>query len=318
MKHLSDDISPAELLAAVADGVRLRLCRLLEREELSVGEVANVVQGAQSSVSRHLAGLHEAGWVQRRAVGTATLYRLSTDDLPTAAQTIWAALRAEIASDADAHEDDRRLASVLGERRTDTKSYFGRIAGEWTDIRRELFGRHFTAGGLLGLLPAEWVVADLGCGTGDAAEMLSDHVREVIAVDQSPEMIAAGRARLAGRENVRFVEGSLESLPIKDAQVNAAVALLVMHHVSDAESALHEMARVIKPGGKVLIMDMVAHDREEYRTAMGHAHLGFDAQMIERLLTGAGFDTPRVTLLPPSPEGKGPALFVASATRIHG
>ncbi|MCA9294175.1 MAG: metalloregulator ArsR/SmtB family transcription factor [Phycisphaerales bacterium] len=315
MKHLSDDISPAELLAAVADGVRLRICRLLEREELSVGEVAKVVQGAQSSVSRHLSALHEAAWVQRRAAGTATLYRLAPDDLPESARNVWAAIRAQLANDPHTDEDDRRLASVLAERSADTKTFFGRVGGEWAEIRRELFGRHFTASGLLALLPRDWVVADLGCGTGDGAEMLSDHVARVIAVDQSPEMLAAGRTRLADRRNVDFVEGALESLPMKDASVDAAVALLVLHHVGDAAAALREAARVLKPGGRVLILDMVAHDRDEYRTTMGHAHLGFDAREIEELLRGNGFVSPRITLLPPAPEGKGPGLFVASADR---
>lgn len=314
--HL-DAVASADLLAALADEVRLRICRLLECQELSVGEVARVFQGAQSSMSRHLSALHEAGWVQRRAAGTATLYRLSPDDLPAPAMPIWAAIRPQVIADPAAAEDDRRLASVLAERTADTKTFFGRVGGEWAEIRRELFGRHFTAGGLLALLPRGWVVADLGCGTGDAAEVLADHVKQVIAVDQSPEMLHAGRARLGHRSNVAFLEGSLESLPMKDRSVDAAVALLVMHHVSDPRAALREMWRVIRPGGRVLILDMVAHDRDEYRTTMGHAHLGFDAQGIEDLLHGGGFVSPRVTLLPPAPEGKGPGLFVASADRTN-
>ena len=317
MKQVTEPILTSELLAAVADGVRLRICRLLEREELSVGEVAKVLQGAQSSVSRHLSALHEAGWVQRRASGTATLYRLSADDLPEAARAVWAAVRSQLGADPHAGEDDRRLASVLAERNADTKTFFGRVGGEWDEIRRELFGRHFTAGGLLGLLPREWVVADLGCGTGDAAEVLADHVQQVIAVDQSPEMLKAGRARLAARKNVRFVEGALEALPMKDESVDAAVALLVLHHVADVRGALLEMARIIKPGGRVLILDMVGHDREAYKTTMGHAHLGFDAQEMEDMLRGCGFASARVHLLAPAPEGKGPGLFVASAVRTN-
>jgi ArsR family transcriptional regulator len=306
-------------LADLGEPVRLRILRLLEREELSVGEVANVVQLPQSTVSRHLKVLSDGGWLMKRAEGTATFFRLVLDDLPFSARSLWLAVREQMspggAETTELAEDSRRLASVLAERRTDSQAFFGRVAGEWDDLRNDLFGDRFTLRGLLALLPREWTVADLGCGTGNAAEYLAPLVKRVIAVDQSPAMLKAARKRLEAFDNITFLRGEIYQLPMDDCAANAAVAVLVLHHLEDPVMACREVRRVLKPGGVFLAIDMLEHDRETYRHTMGHRWLGFSAERISAVLTDAGFTDPRFTILPSDPDARGPGLFACTAFR---
>lgn len=305
-----------DLLASLAEPVRLRMLRVLEREELSVGEVANVVQLPQSTVSRHLKVLSDAGWLIRRTEGTATFYRLMLDDLSGPARGVWISLRESLADAPDAADDLHRLRTVLAERRTDSQAFFGRVAGQWDAVRSDLFGRDFTPRALLGLLPAHWVVADLGCGTGNVAEALAPVVERIIAVDASRPMLDAARQRLEEQPNVEFLEGTIEQLPIADRAVDAAVLTLVLHHIADVPAALRECARILRTdrgGGTLMVIDMVRHDRTEYRATMGHKHLGFTRDQIIEWLIAAGLHNPRWIHLHTDAAAKGPGLFIATA-----
>ncbi|MBZ0173246.1 MAG: metalloregulator ArsR/SmtB family transcription factor, partial [Phycisphaerales bacterium] len=196
-------------LHALSDTQRLRMLRQLETNELSVGEVAKVFQLPQSTVSRHLTMLAKAGWLVKRQMGTATFYSLTLDDLEPEARGVWVVVRDQIGEGPETEEDDQRLLGVLADRKTDSVSFFGRIGGEWDAIRNELFGERLTALGLLSLLHADWTVADIGCGTGNAAELLAGCVDRVIAVDQSETMLEAARLRVGDDSRVSFVRGSL-------------------------------------------------------------------------------------------------------------
>lgn len=311
MKRSADTNPITQRLAALSEPVRLRLCRVLEQEELSVGEAAHVVQLPQSTVSRHLKLLSEGGWLQKRSAGTSTMYRMLHDDLPAGAGPIWHAVRDQVADELDFADDARRLKQVLADRRTDTIAFFGRVAGEWDHLRHELFGNTFTSRALLAMLPHDWVIADIGSGTGNAAEHLARHVREVICIDQSRPMLNAAAKRLAERDNVRFEEGTAESLPLGDASVDATTCVLVLHHIENAQAGMDEMARVVRPGGVVLIVDMHEHTREEYRQQMGHAHLGFSEDAIRSIYERAGLELPTIVSQPTEPDARGPGLFVA-------
>lgn len=305
----------AERLGSLSEPVRLRVLTILADEELSVGEVAKVLQLPQSTVSRHLKLLAEAGWVGKRSVGTATLYRMDAAELDEAAEAMWQPVRRSLEGSREIAEDRERLAAVLAERPADSQAFFGRIAGEWEDVRRELFGDRFTAEALLGLIPPDWVVADLGCGTGDAAALLGPIVERVVAVDLSAPMLEAARSRLGGIPSVEFVEGSLESLPLADRSVDAAVCSLVLHHVEDPEAVIRQMARVVRPdrrGGVALVVDMLEHRRTEYRHTMGHRHLGFRPESVTGWMRGAGFEAVRCRELAREPAGRGPPLFAAT------
>jgi ArsR family transcriptional regulator len=276
-----------------------------------VGEVSKVVQLPQSTVSRHLKLLADAGWLSRRSEGPATLYRLVLDDLPPAARALWVPVREQISDGSEASEDLRRVAAVLAERRTDSQSFFGRVAGEWDAMRTELFGASFSASALLGLIPSSWTVADLGCGTGNAAELLAPVVKKVIAVDQSEAMLVAARERLAAFKNIEFVRGDLERVPLADASVDVAAMMLVLHHVAEPAAALAEARRILRPSGALVLLDMVAHDRDDYRQTMGHKHLGFARASVESMLLAAGFTTIDHRELPRDTSARGPGLFAA-------
>jgi len=178
-----------------------------------------------------------------------------------------------------------------------------------------VFGRASTLHALLALIDPRWTVADLGCGTGETSAALAPFVARTIAVDRSGEMLQAARRRLRDCASVEIRRGELESLPIADAELDAAVMLLVLHHVPDPAAVLREAARTLKPAGRLVVCDMLPHDREEYKKEMGHVWLGFGDDQLRRLLAGAGFERPRIVPLPVDPEAKGPALFVASASR---
>jgi len=161
-------------------------------------------------------------------------------------------------------------------------------------------------------------VGDLGCGTGRAAERLAPWVRRVVAVDGSESMLEEAAYRLQSAENVELRRGELEKLPVEEGELDAALLVLVLHHVADPQAALAEVARAVKPGGRLVILDMRPHDRAEYRGRMGHQWLGFGREELEGWLRGAGFSGFRDHSLSPEPETRGPALFVATARRSAG
>lgn len=309
-----DPASLLDRLAALGELVRLRLLRLLERDELSVGELARVVQLPQSTVSRHLKVLADGGWLIKRSEGTATLYRLIADEMEPATRELWHTVRGQLGSDAPELEDDlRRLASVLADRKTDSQAFFGRAAGQWDDVRSELFGDRATFQALLTLLPRDWTVADLGSGTGNASELLAPNVRRVVAIDQSVPMLKAARKRLAEFDNIEFKRGDLERIPLEDGSVDAAVCILVLHHVEDVAGACAEIRRILRPGGTALIVDMVEHDRATYRHTMGHRWLGFSRRGMEGYLVRADLVGVRYQELASHPDAKGPGLFACTA-----
>ncbi|MEX1126969.1 MAG: metalloregulator ArsR/SmtB family transcription factor [Vicinamibacterales bacterium] len=302
-------------LGILADATRSRMLLLLDRNELTVSELCAVLQLPQSTVSRHLKTLLDAGWVTSRKEATSRYYTLMADSRGPAARRLWVVLRDQYGTSAAADQDARRLKTVISGRQTKSREFFDSAAGQWDKLREELFGRASHLQALPGLLDPEWTVGDLGCGTGHAASALAPFVHRVLAVDRSGEMLQAARRRLREYPNVEVRRGELESLPIGDAELDAATLLLVLHHLSGPADALREAARVLKPGGRILICDMLPHEREEYRQQMGHIWLGFGEESIRGLLGDAGFGGVKIVPLASNTAAKGPALFVASARK---
>jgi len=302
-------------MTSLADPTRARILRLVERQELTVADLCAVLQLPQSTVSRHLKVLADERWVTFRPDGTSRLYRMALDALDPAARRLWALLREQTARTAVAAHDDRRLAAALADRQTRSQAFFSSAAGQWDRLRREMFGDRFELHAVAGLLDPEWVIGDLGCGTGQLAEALAPFVRQVLAVDRSRAMLKAARVRLAGVENVELRAGTLEALPIADATLDAALVCLVLVHVAEPLGALREAARVLRRGGRLLVIDMLAHDRREYEREMGHVWLGFEPAQTTAWLEEAGFTHARVQPLSPARQATGPALFAAVARK---
>ena len=302
-------------LTALSDATRSRMLLILERHELTVSELCAVLQLPQSTVSRHLKTLADANWVASRRDGTSRYYTLALDERDAHTRRLWSLLREQIATTAGADQDGRRLKGVLGRRQTKSEEFFASASGQWDKLRRELFGAASGLHALPALVDSRWTIGDLGCGTGETSAALAPFVAHAVAVDRSGEMLKAARRRLSDMPNVDVRRGELEALPIADGELDAAVMMLVLHHAPDPGAVLQEAARTLKPRGRLMLCDMLPHDREEYKQQMGHVWLGFGDDQLRRLLGAAGFDEIRIVPLPSDPSAKGPALFVASAIR---
>ena len=263
----------------------------------------------------HMAALADDGWVVSRRDGTSRFYGMVFEDLDGGAQRLWPLIREQVSSTNGAEQDERRLKSVLSRRRTKSEEFFASASGQWDHLRTELFGDTFQLHALLALIDPKLTVGDLGCGTGQVSELLAPLVHKVIAVDGSTDMVQAARRRLKGNAHVDVRRGDMEALPIDDGQLDVAVLALVLHHVPEPVRALAEVHRVLKPGGRVLMVDMLPHDREEYQHQMGHVWLGFSEKTIKKHVEAAGFDKPVITPLPTEADVKGPSLFVATAKK---
>lgn len=302
------------LLKTLADPVRLRIIRLLESQAqhgLSVGELADILKLPQSTVSRHLkillegAGGGGGGGIEARRDGTSMLYRLipalaggsnDSSDL----RRLRELARPHLEDDPVAKADDQRLAHILRQRQDATAQFFGKTAPEWDQLRRTWFGETFHLEALLALMDPAWVVGDLGAGTGILLPLLAPHVAKVIAIDPSAAMLKGARTRITEQrlENVELRRGAMEALPLDDATLDVALVALVLHHVTNPPACLKEVRRVLKPQGKILIVDLQPHDVTVFRERMHHRWMGFDRAQLTAWLQDAGFHGIRWHTLP--------------------
>ena len=302
-------------MAALADLARCRIVALLEGRELTVSDLCTVLQMPQSTVSRQLKTLSDAGWVDSQPDGTRRLYRATLDRLEEGARQLWQLTREEIEASDAGRSDQSRLASLLAARSRRSGGYFEERGGDWDARRDALFGPHFYLFALVGLGEADWQVADLGCGTGPISEALAPFVAGVVGIDASRSMLELAEGRLKRFDNVTLREGTLEALPLDDASFDIATLCLVLHHVADPSAVLREAARILKPGGRTLIVDMLPHDREAYRQEMGHRWLGFADVELTGWIEEAGLEAGPSRTLPPSTAADGPGLFTMIAKK---
>lgn len=283
------------LYRLLGDEARLRLLRVLARERLNVTELTGVLGLAQSGVSRHLGLLKEAGLVAEERDGGFSYYRAAALPGPDAALT--AILQAQFeasAADSAVRADEARLQEVLRLR----KENFDAHAGPDTrDARQLVPGRSWAAWSrALGLLMPPVKVADLGCGEGYLTMEAARWASRVVAVDRSETVLTRAKALARRRRvsNVIWKKGELERLPMKDASVDVAMLSQALHHAHDPGRAVAEAARVTAPGGRVLLLDLRAHDEEWVRAKLGDRRLGFDDDDLRRMLTAAGLTDVKV------------------------
>ncbi len=306
-----------DLLSALAEPLRLRILYVLEQQELAVGELARVLQTSQPTISRHLKLLDGGGWLVRRRLGTATGYRLDAERLGVDAADLWALLRVRLCAEAAeptsmVAEDLRRLEVVLSQRTSDSEELFRRLGGRWDDVRRELFGEAYLVPAMLALLPPGRVIVDLGCGTGAMLPLLHPCAREVIGIDREEAMLEVARQRIDGLAGARVERGFLDRLPLPPASVDLALCVLVLHHIREIGPVFKEIGRVLAPGGRAVLVDMVEHSREELRETMGHQHQGFSEAGIAHEAADNGLALVAFHVLPPDPRAQGPGLWVGA------
>lgn len=281
----------AGLLRLLGDETRLRMLRVLSRDALNVSELTGILGLAQSGVSRHLGLLRDAGLVVEHRAGTFTWYRLSPGlGADGEMANLWTWLNAQFASRSAATKaDDARLEEVRRLR----KENFAHGGGTGKDERRQLVpGRSWAAWArALGLLLPAMDVADLGCGEGYLTIEMARWAARVIAIDHSADVLARGKALAARRRvsNVTWKRGQLEKLPIADAAVDLALLSQALHHADDPGKALAEAFRILRRGGRVLILDLREHGETWVRSKLGDRWLGFEDGRLRELMTDAGF-----------------------------
>jgi ubiquinone/menaquinone biosynthesis C-methylase UbiE/DNA-binding transcriptional ArsR family regulator len=296
-------------LGTLADSTRSRILLLLESTELTVGELCSVMQLPQSTVSRHLKILSDEGWVSVRDSGASRFYTLVPSRLDPFARRLWQVVREQVTSSTAAAQDARRRESVLNGRRAKMRTFFSGAAANWDQVRTDLIGARTDLLALMDLFDESWTVGDLGCGTGHLTEALAPVVSRVIAVDESGAMLNDARKRLSAFENVDVRSGSIESLPVEDGELDVALLFMVTHFVIEPAKVLSEVRRVLAPGGRVVILDLTPHERDEYALQMGHVWQGFSEEQLRSWVGAAGMTVARYRVLPPDPRAKGPALF---------
>lgn len=323
------------LFKAMADSTRQRLLMVLSRQELSVSELVNVLGLPQSTISRHLKVLREAGLLLDRRVGAAVLQAArpfgrssNAGSASPAAKSANGRPAAELrdrllewaAQEALDERTRERMERTVRQRQAASKDFFERIGTRWDQLRIESFGESFHLEALTALLPAEWTVADIGSGTGYLLPVLSARFRRVIAVEPAGAMLEAARNRpeLKAAANVEFREGSLAELPLADAEADLAIASLVLHHVARPIEALRELRRVVRPAGRLLVIEQHEHAGDEFHERMGDCWRGFEPPAMLAWVQEAGFTDARVsplTQVRPAARQTGPvpALYTLTA-----
>jgi ubiquinone/menaquinone biosynthesis C-methylase UbiE/DNA-binding transcriptional ArsR family regulator len=351
---------------AMADGTRRRILQLVMRQELSVSELVACLNQPQSTVSRHLKVLRDAGLVQDRRDGTTVLIgvvetgdgggwangwnaaktgsgqqtgRGKTGDVGGRGNgvangngneggngnggglgSLQIRLMDWLADESFPRSLTRRLERVLREREGQSSGFFSRIGQRWDQLRSDAFGGVFHVEALTALLPREWVVADIGTGTGYLLPVLSRSFRKVVAVEPVAEMIEVARRRCEVRKlsNVVIKQGDLKRLPISGGRVNLAVAMLVLHHVPDPAEAMSELFRIVGPGGRLLIVEQRAHGLADFHERMQDRWWGFEPGALKRQVSKAGFVDVVHRRLPAESDGsvgEVPELFVMTACK---
>jgi ArsR family transcriptional regulator len=271
-------------LRLAADPNRLRILLLLEKEELSVAELQDILSKGQSQISTHLAQLKQAGLVDDRRMGKNSFYRL------TAPSELMKVLQQAAGEVAGIEDDDEALRLVVRKRQDHMRRYFDELAGK--------FGRQYVPGrswkgiaeALLKLMPP-LVIADLGAGEGTISQLMAQGAKKVIAIDNSDKMVEFGAelAKKHGIGNLEYRLGDLEDVPIPSGTVDLAFLSQALHHAPHPEKAIAEAWRILKPGGRVEILDLNRHHFEEAREMYADLWLGFTELEIEKYLKGAGF-----------------------------
>ncbi|CAN5347148.1 metalloregulator ArsR/SmtB family transcription factor [soil metagenome] len=301
-----------EALRAAGEPTRLRILSLLAGEELSVMELSGVLEQSQPRVSRHLKVMTDAGLIERFPDGARVFYRLSSD--PTTRRLVETIL--DLLADTEGEEDHVRLGQVRAERTAAAAAYFERVAPQWDRIRSLYVAETAVEAAILraaGEGPFERIV-DLGTGSGRMLTLLGAHARRLTGLDLSHNMLNIARSNVAeaGLDNVELRHGDIFSTRLPAGSADLVLVHQVLHYLVDPHAAVVEAARLVSPGGRLLIADFAQHELEHLRAEHQHRRLGFAAEEIAGWLSDAGLMTEAPVALPPDTDGLTVTIWGAS------
>ena len=290
-------IEPLAIFDALGDATRLRIVQLLRAMELSVGELAQVLGQSQPRVSRHVKILVDAGLAERRKEGSWVFVALGAGEVTApvaAALDAWTGGR-----DHWAVADAARLAAVRADRAASAAAWFEAHAGEWDAIRSLHVADSEVEAAIAEVLGDQplGTLIDIGTGTGRMLELFGGRAQAALGIDRSSEMLRLARAKLAGAANTELRQADLYALPMADGAADVAILHHVLHFAQQPGAAIAEAARVLGAGGRLLIADFAAHEREELREREGHVRLGFADEQVAAWCEAAGLMTARVETL---------------------
>ncbi len=272
---------------ALSDNTRLRLLLVLRRYELNVNEIVKIVDMIQSGVSRHLKILMESGLITSRRDGSFTYYAaVESKDL----MGLHSFIDQNLASGDICKKDLEKSSEMIAIRQNRTKRFFKTVAPQWDRLKREVLGEFDLNEKIKKILPFKGPIADLGCGTGELLDVLSEKTSEkLIGIDSSPEMLEQARLRLSGVNNAELRLGEVEHLPMKNREIDTAVMSMVLHHIPQPKRPIQEVFRVLNPGGVFVLSDFQKHKNEGIKQIIGGEWLGFVPDNITGWLTKEGF-----------------------------
>nr|WP_183265289.1 metalloregulator ArsR/SmtB family transcription factor [Acidocella aromatica] len=292
---------PLTIFRALADPTRLRILALLRAMELSVGELAQVLVQSQPRISRHIKILAEAGLIGRRKEGAWVFLGLGDEALVRpllAAIDAWAA---QGPPDPWTVADQARLSAVQADRARAAEAYFNAHAGSWDEMRSLYVAESDVEAAITALLADAPIgrLVDIGTGTGRMLELFAPQALGATGIDRSPEMLRLARAKLAakGLEHVELRQGDMYGLALPDGAADTVLLHQVLHYAQLPEAALAEAARLLAPGGRLLVVDFAPHEREELRSRHAHVRLGFSDEQMAHWFVAANLTTEAVRAL---------------------
>ena len=290
-----------DLFRALADPTRMRIVHLLRAMELAVGEIALVVGQSQPRVSRHIRILVDAGLVERRKEGSWVFLSICSEPPARALAAFLDAAPPAPEERLWIEADLARLAAVRAERARAAEQFFATYAEQWDALRALQAPEADVERAMTALLAGESLgcLIDIGTGTGRIATIFAGAADQVLGIDRSAEMLRLARGKLSEEANgkVRFVAGDFYELPAADGSADTAILHQVLHYAQAPEKAIAETARILRPGGRLLVVDFAPHEHEELRLRDAHARLGFSDRQMESWFAATGLDLVRVEAL---------------------
>jgi ubiquinone/menaquinone biosynthesis C-methylase UbiE/DNA-binding transcriptional ArsR family regulator len=307
------------MLKAAGESTRLRILALIAEAELTVSDLTEILRQSQPRLSRHLRLLAEAGLVERFREGSWAFFRMGERGSP--ADIARAMIVRLDGNDPVIARDRERLAAVRAARATAAQNYFRRHAAEWDRIRKLHVADTAVEDAIRGALADKPIrsLLDLGTGTGRMLEMFAPDIERGLGLDMSLDMLALARARLdrAGIRNCSVRQGDIYDLALPRDSFDVVIIHQVLHFLDDSARAIREAVRVLRPGGRLLVVDFAPHDLEFLREEHAHRRLGFSGETVTQWLEAAGLDSVRQQTLPPGPQGKiAVSLWLARDPRI--